>query len=220
MRNYKRNAYTRIADSLGVERYQSVPLYYVNDSIKPECYGRDGWLVKYIEKQGTFDKIATVDIHGEWIVPQRYIKQLSDTTIFNKVIFIDTSNQNIATLEKSDSGWLVRSMNPATTGRHQPPHMQETPTGIFVIQEKKFKMHYLVDGSSEIGGFAPYASRFTNGAYIHGIPVNAPSTQTIEFSASLGTTPRSHMCVRNATSHAKFVYDWAPTLSTLVFVID
>lgn len=220
VRNYKRNAYTRIADSLGVERYQSVPLYYVNDSIKPECYGRDGWLVKYIEKEGTFDKIATVDIHGEWIVPQRYIKQLSDTTIFNKVIFIDTSNQNIATLEKSDSGWLVRSMNPATTGRHQPPHMQETPTGIFVIQEKKFKMHYLVDGSSEIGGFAPYASRFTNGAYIHGIPVNAPSTQTIEFSASLGTTPRSHMCVRNATSHAKFVYDWAPTLSTLVFVID
>ncbi len=220
VRNYKRNAYTRIADSLGVERYQSAPLYYVNDSVTPECYGRDGWLVKYIDKQGTFDKVATVDIYGEWLVPQRYVKQLSDTTVFNKVIFIDTSNQNIVTLERSDTEWLVRSMNPATTGRHNPPHMQETPTGIFIIQEKKQKMVYLEDGSSEVGGFAPYASRFTNGAYIHGIPVNAPATQMIEYSASLGTTPRSHMCVRNATSHAKFVYGWATSLATLVFVID
>lgn len=220
VRNYKRNAYTRISDSLGVERYQSVPLFYLKDSITAECYGRDGWLVKYIDKQGSFDKVATVDIHGEWLVPQKYVKQLSDTTVFNKVIIVDTSNQNIATLEKSDSEWFVRSMNPATSGRHKPPHMQETPTGVFLIQEKKFKMFYVVDGTSEIGGFAPYASRFTNGAYIHGIPVNAPGTQMIEYSASLGTTPRSHMCVRNATSHAKFVYEWAPTLQTLVFVID
>lgn len=220
VRNYKRNAYTRISDSLGVERYQSVPLFYLNDSITAECYGRDGWLVKYVDKQGSFDKVVTVDIHGEWLVPQKYVKQLSDTTVFNKVIIVDTSNQNIATLEKSDSDWFIRSMNPATSGRHKPPHMQETPTGIFLIQEKKFKMFYVVDGTSEIGGFAPYASRFTNGAYIHGIPVNAPATQMIEYSASLGTTPRSHMCVRNATSHAKFVYEWAPTLETLVFVID
>ncbi len=71
-------------------------------------------------------------------------------------------------------------------------------------------MIYLVDGSKETGGFAPYASRFTNGGYIHGVPVNAPRKSLIEYSPTLGTTPRSHMCVRNATSHAKFVYDWAP----------
>ena len=107
-----------------------------------------------------------------------------------------------------------------TTGQHRPPYAQETPLGIFVVQEKKARMIYLVDGSKETGGFAPYASRFTNGGYIHGVPVNAPRKSLIEYSPTLGTTPRSHMCVRNATSHAKFVYDWAPVNETIVFVFD
>ena len=67
---------------------------------------------------------------------------------------------------------------------------------------------------------APYANRFTNGAYIHGVPVNAPRKSLIEYSPSLGTIPRSHMCVRNATSHAQFVYDWAPVNETIVFVLE
>lgn len=218
---YKRDSYKRISDTLGVERYQSVPLFLPTDSTIAEIYGRDGSLVKLINNDSSrLVKITTVDMKGEWLVPQKYIKAINDTIIFRKAIFIDLTNQNIATLEKVDSKWLVRSMNPATTGLHKPPHMQETPTGIFVIQEKKSKMVYLVDGSQETGGFAPYASRFSNGGYIHGVPVNAPSTKIIEFSPSLGTTPRSHMCVRNATSHAKFIYDWAPTEQTLVFIFD
>ena len=111
-------------------------------------------------------------------------------------------------------------MNPATTGLRRPPHMRETPLGIFVIQEKKFKMFYYKDGTTEIGGFSPYASRFSNGGYIHGIPVNAPGKNMIEYSRLLGTTPRSHMCVRNATSHAKFIYDWAEPQKTVIFVIE
>lgn len=220
VRNYKRNEYTRISDSLGVERYQSVPLYFTNDTITPEYYGRDGWLVNHHGEEGSFEKVSSVNLKGEWLAPKKYVKQLSDSIHFKNVIVVDVLNQNIMTLEKSDSTWYIRSMNPATTGRHKPPHMQETPTGIFVIQEKKPKMFYLVDGTTEIDGFAPYASRFTNGAYIHGVPLKAPNTDLIEFSPTLGTIPRSHMCVRNATSHAKFVYDWAPILSTLIFVID
>ena len=116
---------------------------------------------------------------------------------------------SIASLERSGKGqWVVRSMNPSTTGRHLPPYAQETPLGMFVLQEKKVKMVFLKDGSKETGGYAPYASRFTDGAYIHGVPVNAPRKTQIEYSPSLGTTPRSHMCVRHATSHAKFIYDW------------
>ena len=156
----------------------------------------------------------------EWMVPRKYIETIADTVVFRKAIFVDTKNQNIATMEHVGDKWLVRSMNPATTGLHRPPYAQETPPGIFVIQEKKSRMIYLVDGTTETGGFAPYASRFTNGGYIHGVPVNAPRKNLIEFSPSLGTTPRSHMCVRNATSHAKFIYDWAPIEGTLVFVFD
>jgi lipoprotein-anchoring transpeptidase ErfK/SrfK len=144
-----------------------------------------------------------------------------DVNTFGKVIFVDRRNQNIATLEKSGDKWLVRSMNPATTGLHRPPYQMETPLGVYVIQEKKQKMFYMGDGTGVIEGYSPYASRFTRGGYIHGVPINNPeATQLIEFSASLGTTPRSHMCVRNATSHAKYVYEWAPTLEALVYIIE
>lgn len=221
VKSYKRDSYKRISDTLGVERYQSVPLFLPTDSAVAEIYGRDGSLVKLIKNDSSrLVKIATIDMVGEWLVPKKYIKPVNDTIVFKKAIFVDLTNQNIATMEKDGDKWLVRSMNPATTGLHKPPHMQETPQGIFVVQEKKSKMIYLVDGSQETGGFAPYASRFSNGGYIHGVPVNAPGTNLIEFSPSLGTTPRSHMCVRNATSHAKFIYDWAPTEQTIVFIFD
>lgn len=220
VRNYHRDSYRRIADSLGVERFQGVPLYLPTDTAVPELYGRDGALVKHLEDYTNFIKVASVHTGKEWMVPRKYIETIADTVVFKKAIFVDTKNQNIATLEHVGDKWLVRSMNPATTGLHRPPYAQETPPGIFVIQEKKPRMIYLVDGTTETGGFAPYASRFTNGGYIHGVPVNAPRKTLIEFSPSLGTTPRSHMCVRNATSHAKFIYDWAPIEETLVFVFD
>ena len=134
---------------------------------------------------------------------------------------MDRLDQNITTLERVSEGeWKIRSINPATTGLHNPPYGMETPLGMFLIEQKKEKMLFLKDGSSEVCGYAPYASRFTNGAYIHGVPVNVPRTAMIEYSWSLGTTPRSHMCVRNATSHAKFVFDWAPLYRSLVVVIE
>lgn len=220
IRNYRRDAYKRIADTLGVERYQSIPLYFPGDSSVPELYGMDGSLVRLLDGEGTYIGIETISPESKWMIPRKYVKAIADTVAFNKAIFVDRTNQNIAALEKSGSKWLVRSMNPATTGMHKPPYAQETPAGIFVIQEKKAKMIFLVDGTAKTGGFAPYASRFVNGGYVHGVPVNAPRTALIEYSPSLGTTPRSHMCVRNATSHAKFVYDWAPVEGTLVFVFD
>lgn len=48
VRHYKRNAYKRIADTLGIERYQSVPLYLLTDTLVPERYGEDGSLVRFL----------------------------------------------------------------------------------------------------------------------------------------------------------------------------
>ena len=220
VRKFHRDAYKLVSDTLGIERYQSVPLYLPEDTLTAERYGRDGDLVKLLEEGDRLSRIQTIYTDGEWLIPKKYVKPIADTVTFNKAICVDVTNQNIATLEHIGSKWLVRSMNPATTGQHRPPYAQETPLGMFVVQEKKARMIYLVDGSKETGGFAPYASRFTNGGYIHGVPVNAPRKSLIEYSPTLGTTPRSHMCVRNATSHAKFVYDWAPVNETIVFVFD
>lgn len=223
IKHWVRNEYKRVSDTSGVERYQSVALYLPEDSVTAERYGRDGSLVKILENDSAskFMRIATTGFEGEWLVSKKYVKPLVDTVVFRHAIFVDRKDENIAVMEKRDDQWMVRSMNPATTGLHKPPYQQETPLGMFVIQEKKSKMFFLVDGTaSKIGGFAPYANRFTNGGYIHGIPVNKPRESLIEYSSTLGTTPRSHMCVRNATSHAKFIYDWAPTGATIVFVIE
>lgn len=221
VKKFKRNAYGRVADTLGVERYQSVPLYLPTDTLAPERYGQDGELTRFLEDGQKFVRVEPIFTRDEWMVPKKYVKVIGDTIVFNKAIFVDRHNQNIAALERSGEGqWLVRSMNPSTTGLHRPPYAQETPLGMFVLQEKKVKMIFLKDGSKETGGYAPYASRFTDGAYIHGVPVNAPRKTQIEYSWSLGTTPRSHMCVRNATSHAKFIFDWAPVNETIIFVLE
>jgi len=222
IKKWNRNVYKRVADTFGVERYQSVPLFQPEDSITGERYGRDGSLVKILEQDTTsnFIKVESTDFEGKWLVPKKYVKIISDTVNFTHAIVVDRNNENIVTLEKSGDKWLVRSMNPVTTGLHNPPYQQETPLGLFVIQEKKYKMFFLVDGTSKIAGFAPYANRFTNGGYLHGVPVNKPREKFIEYSASLGTTPRSHMCVRNATSHAEFIYKNFPALATVVFVIE
>lgn len=222
VKEYHRNVYKRISDNYDVERYQSVPLYSVQDTLVAERYGRDGSLVKLIKETDStrFRKIETIYFKGEWLVPRKYVKEIADSVVFNNAIFVDRINENVVTLQKTGDKWMIRSMNPVTTGLHKPPHQQETPLGMFVIQEKKYKMFFLVDGTTETGGFAPYASRFTNGGYLHGIPVNAPRKEFIEYSPSLGTTPRSHMCVRNATSHAKFIYDTFPVAATVVFVIE
>lgn len=221
VKKFKRNAYKRIADTLGVERYQGIPLFSLNDTLIAERYGLDGFLTRYLGEEGKFTKVAPIFIGEEWYAPTRYVKQIPDTVVFNKAIFVDRRNQNIATLERKEKGkWLVRSMNPATTGQHRPPYAQETPLGMFVLQEKKPRMIFLKDGSKATGGFAPYVSRFNNGGYIHGVPTNAPATGIIEYSYTLGTIPRSHMCVRNATSHAKFIFDWAPVNEAIIFVLE
>ena len=224
VKTFVRNEYTRISDDFGVERYQSVALFSPEDTLQAERYGRDGSLAKvYLSEQDSlsdFIPVETVYPKGKWMVNKKYVKVMGDTVCFDHVVFVDITNQNITTMMKEGEEWIIRSMNPATTGVHKPPYAHETPVGMFVIQEKKRKMVYLKDGSSETGGFAPYASRFTNGAYIHGIPSVHPSTTEIEYSSSLGTIPRSHMCVRNASSHARFVYENMPVMQSVIFVID
>lgn len=219
--DFVRNEYGRVSDQFGVERYQSVPLYSVDGDTTLLRYGRDGWLVRLPHNDTTeMVKVTGVSFEGEFLVPNRYIISWGDSIQFSKVVAVDVTNQNISTLEKKGDKWQILSMNHATTGVHQPPYAHETPTGIFAVQEKKEKMFYVRDGTSEIAGFAPYASRFTNGAYVHGVPTQYPNKSIIEYSQTLGTIPRSHMCVRNASSHSKFVFDWATIKESVVVVID
>ena len=219
--DFVRNEYGRVSDQFGVERYQSAPLYSVDVDTTLVRYGRDGWIVKLPDNDTTeIVRVKGVSFEGEFLVPNRYLKSWGDSARFDKVVAVDVTNQNISTLEKTGDTWHILSMTHATTGVHNPPYAHETPTGIFAVQEKKEKMLYVRDGTSEIAGFAPYASRFTNGGYVHGVPTQYPNKSIIEYSQTLGTTPRSHMCVRNASSHSQFVFDWATVKQSVVIVID
>lgn len=214
----KTDEYGSVVDKYGVPKNQAIPLYAPSDT-HVERYGKDGSLVAITDSINNFYIIKHSYIEGIWKIPKKYIKKL-DATSFEKVIVIDRTNQNIAALQYLDTTWVVRSMNPATTGLHKPPYQRTTPLGVFVMQNKNSKMIYHADGTKEIGGYAPYANRFCCGGYIHGVPVNLPRTKMIEYSATLGTTPRSHMCVRNATSHAEFIYKWTNSYETLIIVIE
>lgn len=217
--DWTRNKYKNIVDTYGVERYQAAPLYDPADTLTPDRYASDGgWLI-IDGAEGTFLKVRHVYYESEWLIPAKYVKKLGKPSL-DRVACVDRTNQNITTVERTDSAWLIRSMNPATTGINNPPYAKETPLGIYVVQEKKIKMYYYVDGTTTIAGYAPWASRFCQGAYIHGVPTNDPNGSIIEYGWTLGTTPRSHMCVRNSSSHAKYVYDWAEVGKSLVFVLE
>ena len=84
-----------------------------------------------------------------------------------------------------------------------------------MTQGKSTRFYYYQDGTTNIDGYAPWALRFSGGGYLHGVPRrihmdangNWNDPGPAESLSTLGTTPQSHMCVRNFTSFAKFMYD-------------
>lgn len=209
-----------LRDAYGIARYQGIPLYHELDLTTPQRYARDGSLVAILSGDSTqFARIEVAAFEGVWYVPRNYLHKIGPVN-FQKAIFIDRHQQHIVTLERGEGEWLVRSINPATTGIEHPPYKGATPLGTFVVQDKTMRMEYYGDGTTVIEGFSPFACRFTGGAYLHGVPVNDPDGKTVEYSPTLGTTPRSHMCVRLATSHAQFIYNWVTKHQALVFVYD
>lgn len=216
---YRVDKYKQVTDTFGVSRNQAIPLYYTSELDTLVRYALDGSLAAILNSDSTSTKVELLLPKGIWYIPNKYIRKIGPIR-FLKTIFIDRKNQNIATLELTDTTWLARSLNPITTGVERPPFKKATPLGIFVTQNKTKEMKFYVDGSHEIGGYAPFATRFSGGGYLHGVPVNLPATAHIEYSPTLGTTPRSHMCVRNATSHAEFLYNWIDPYSTIVFVYE
>ena len=160
-------------------------------------------------------------VPGKFIPKDRQIREL------NRVIVIDRNNQNQGVFEKIDNNWTLISYTLATTGATG-RYAQPTSLGYYYAIEKRNQFYYYEDGTTRIQGYAPYAIRFNGGAYVHGVPVNYLYSEKgeritppkIEYSKSIGTVPLSHKCVRNYTSHAKFLYDWYREDETIIIVIE
>ncbi|HYE68238.1 MAG TPA: L,D-transpeptidase, partial [Anaerovoracaceae bacterium] len=187
----------------------------------------DGTLVRVLSSGSQYTRIALVKDERVYFVPNKYIATPAAVTAIKKAVVIDRANQNEVVFEKTGQEWKVISYTLATTGTTGKYH-QPTPLGYYYGIEKRERFYYYKDGTTTIQGYAPYTIRFAGGAYLHGVPVNYKYNSEggrvdpgrIEFSKTLGTVPLSHKCVRNFTSHAKFLYDWYTPGEVIVVVIE
>lgn len=214
-------------DKYGNRRSQSAPGYYDLNDKSEFVYITDGSLIRTLSKQGDYTKSELIKNGNILYIPNKYIAVSNPASALRKAIVIDRKNQNEAIFEKTPDGWKIISYTLATTGADG-EYQQPTPLGFFFGIEKREKFLYFEDGTTNIQGYAPYAIRFSASSYVHGVPVdwqydalgNQVDPGMQEFSKSIGTVPLSHRCVRNYTSHAKFLYDWYTAGETIVIVIE
>lgn len=214
-------------DQNGGRRSQSAPGYPNPADLYEFNYLGDGTLVKVLSAGAQYTRVALVKDESIFYVPNKYVVTPAAVAAVKKAVVIDRANQNEVVFEKIGSEWKVISYTLATTGTTGKYH-QPTPLGYYYGIEKRERFYYYKDGTTTIQGYAPYAIRFAGGAYVHGVPVNYKFNTEggrvdpgkVEYSRTMGTIPLSHKCVRNYTSHAKFLYEWYTPGEVIVIVVE
>ncbi|HHT62414.1 MAG TPA: L,D-transpeptidase family protein [Clostridia bacterium] len=213
-------------DEHGYRFYHSAPAYEQASTASNFRYIPDGMLVRVLEDANEFFHVNVPSFGGDFFVPKQYVDQTATLSRLNHVVVVDRNQQNQAAFEVTENGLNLISYTLCTTGLPG-DYSFETTLGSYKVLEKKERFEYLQKGSEKIAGYAPFAVRFTGGAYIHGVPVNYEEKNgervdpgTIEYLHTIGTFPRSNMCVRNFTSHAQFLYNWMDSQNGAVIVID
>lgn len=215
-------------DSAGYRRDQSAPAYAAPDAKSAFRYAPDGMMGTALEKTGGYTKIWFPTLNEARWVPDKFVSKQEDAiTSLTQVIIVDRAHQNSAAFEYADGMWKLISMTYVSTGKTG-GYSLKTPLGDFMGQDRVSKFYYYKDGTKVLDGYAPYAVRFSGGGYLHGVPrqfrFDAAGKRIdpghAEALRTLGTTPQSHMCVRNYTSYAKFVYDWFLKGQCAVIVIE
>ncbi len=216
----------RTQDDFGTMRYQSAPAYYEAKLNSGFRYISDGTLVSVLDETDSFYKVRTLNFEGEYYVQKKYVSFRESVEKLTKVVVVDRRNQNEGVFEYIDEKWNLISYTYATTGA-KAAFKLPTDLGNYMVIEKVNRFLYLDDVTKAISGYAPYGIRFNGGAYIHGVPVGFihkdgkridPGMQ--EYLHTIGTVPLSHKCVRNYTSHAKFLYDWTEVGKSAVIIIE
>ncbi len=213
-------------DAFGTKRYQSAPGYSEASTESDFRYLPDGTLVSIIAETDTFYKVHVPFYDVTVYVPKKYVSLKNSLEQLRQVIVVDRKNQNEGVFEWVDEKWQLVSYIYATTGEKS-RHKEPTDLGYFMAIQKVDQFLYLDDITRQIAGYAPYGIRFNGGAYIHGVPVDLqivngtrvfPPQQ--EYLHTIGSFPRSHKCVRNYTSHAKFLHEWTQIGQTAIIVIE
>ena len=238
------------ADTFGYLRDQSAPAYLAADKGSSFRYAPDGTICQMLGTVGDFVHVYIPTFDEVRYIPSKYIVGTKADQIksLTQVAVVDRKYQNIMTFEVIDGHWAIVSLSFVSTGKTG-GYSDPTPLGDYMtIEKKKPGKHgigefwYLHDGADpgaeelKFAGYAPYAVRFTGGAYLHGLPKSVsyttdpvtgesklvmPGSLVAEsYGTFLGVRPESHMCVRNYSSHAKFMWQWFKVGSGAVLVIE
>lgn len=207
---------SRKKDAFGNSSNQSIKAEVLDQNTYFNLQDRTILTIDYEQKKG-----YNVKVHG---YPDLYLSKKYKNNIKNfvlddnevrKYIFIDKKNQNLFAFEKDNETGVYKILITAlvTTGKSS-KYGFETPYGNFLVAITKPVMMYSSDlNRDKIIGDAKYATRFTGGAYIHGIPslyepINTRQSRKKITENKLGTYPLSHKCVRVKDEVAKYLYDW------------
>ncbi|SCZ06317.1 L,D-transpeptidase [Alkaliphilus peptidifermentans] len=213
-------------DEYGYRVYHSAPAYNEANTESEYRYIPDGMLVRILEETEDFYRVNALTFGEDYYIPKQYIDTNVTLSQLNHVIVVDRDQQNQASFEVGEDGLNLVSYTLSTTGT--PGNFSfETTLGSYKAIVKRDRFQYLESGTQNIAGYAPFAIRFTGGAYIHGVPVAYEEEDgqqvdpgLIEYLHTIGTFPRSNMCVRNFTSHAEFLYNWIDIENGAVIVIE
>ncbi len=215
-------------DAWGYRRSQSAPAYAESGAKAVFRYAPDGLLGRRLEAIDGMTNVYFPTFDQAYWVPDKYLSGDGNAiTDLRQVIVVDRKYQNQGVLEYTEEGWKVIGLSYVSTGK-KGGYSMETPLGDFMGQGRFKRFYYYADGTKVIDGQAPWAIRFSGGGYLHGVPSKSSYDENgvrhdkpaAESLRSLGTTPQSHMCVRNYTSFAKFMYDWFVKGQCAVIVLE
>lgn len=213
-------------DEYGYRVYHSAPAYVQANTDSNFRYIPDGMLVRILDETDDFYHVNVPTFNGNYYIPIKYIDSDVKLSKLNHVIVVDRDQQNQAAFELADNALNLISYTLSTTGISG-DFSFETSLGVYKAIEKRERFEYLKSGTQDVAGYAPFATRFSGGAYIHGVPVaykedggEKVDPGIIEYLHTIGTFPRSSMCVRNFTSHAEFLYNWMNTQNGAVIVME
>lgn len=217
----------KIDDEYGYVRAQATAGYIYPGKDATFRYIPDGMLAIRLYEGYKYTQVYIPTFDYKCWVPNKNVSEEPKIEYLKQVIVVDRKNQNCGIFQYNGQEWELISLSFVTTGKPGEFSLV-TPLGDFMAIQRKTKFSYTADGTDEIVGYAPYVIRFSGGGYVHGVPMKYPdlNDKSIfdldgrEALSSLGTVPRSHMCIRNYTSHAKFLYEWVDIGSAAVIVIE
>jgi hypothetical protein len=224
-------SYYSPVDKFGNRATQSIK-GYLNSNLKGEYINLpDQTLFKKLSETKDYIELETPFYGGSYYIKndEKFFKKMDLKEKVNKYIAIDTQSQSEVALErnKETNKYEVITYSLVTTGKDNGYSSYDTPHGVFMVAHTRtymmFTRNLKADEKIEsipkrlkagndlvIAGEAPYAIRFSGGAYLHGIPgpIGASSESKWYTASKIGTYKESHKCVRHYDDQIKFLFDW------------